>query len=334
MADATGIEWADATWNPVVGCSIVSPGCTHCYAMRFAAARLDGNPNTPHYAGTTKRVNGNAVWSDRIVPATDHILTQPLRWKKPRRIFVNSMGDLFHEGVLPSWLDRVFAVMALAPWHTFMVLTKRPDRARDYLSKADVGQCIAAASVDLPCEDELIRVPSIPLRNVWLGASVEDQPRGNERVPQILDTPAAVRFLSCEPLIAHVDLTTGRHWLGDFETDNNGPILRGIDWVIAGGESGKDARPMHPDWARALRDQCAAAGVPFFFKQWGEWAPRGCTHGLWLTAEGDLFGPGDASDLRVGDGCAGIDRVGKAAAGRTLDGRTHDDFPDSQRGGR
>ena len=133
MADNTGIEWTDATWNPVVGCSIVSPGCTNCYAMQMAA-RIEKMQPESHYAGTTKRVNGNAVWTGKVALAPDHILTAPLRWKKPRRIFVNPMGDLFHESIPDAWIDRVFAVMALAPQHRFQLLTKRAKRMREYCS--------------------------------------------------------------------------------------------------------------------------------------------------------------------------------------------------------
>jgi protein gp37 len=312
VADDTGIEWADATWNPVVGCSVLSPGCTHCYAMRFAAARLDGNPKTPHYLGTTQRVNGQPVWTGRLGLAPEHVWTQPLRWKRPRRIFVNSMGDLFHENVPPGWLDHAFDVMARASQHTFLILTKRAERARDWLSAPETRLTVTGDWASRPW----------PLPNVWLGVSVEDQRRADERVPVLLDTPAAVRFVSAEPLLGPIEFrrrdgSESTCWLsGSFSDTESGRAGRcvhgGIDWVIAGGESGKDARPMHPDWARGLRDQCAAAGVPFFFKQWGEWAPH---DGRRLPS------------IHTFDDCTRVFRVGKTAAGRHLDGVTHDAFP-------
>ncbi|MDX2235305.1 MAG: phage Gp37/Gp68 family protein [Hyphomonadaceae bacterium] len=323
MADDTGIEWADATWNPIVGCSIVSPGCTHCYAMRFANARLDGNPKTPHYADTTQRVNGAAVWTGKVAPAPEHVLTQPLRWKRPRRIFVNSMGDLFHEAVPNAWIDEVYQVMQGAPQHTFLILTKRAQRMRDYHVKlcADVNAQATRAAVGLP---------DFPLRNVWLGVSCEDQARADERVPLLLDTPAALRFASAEPLLGPIDFNficdkerARRVFALNGAWEDRGGVMKcpRLDWIIAGGESGKGARPMHPDWARSLRDGCATAGVPFFFKQWGEWAPVAADHD----------GPAQLRPWANTDGRRGfIARLGKRAAGRTLDGATHDAFPEAQ----
>lgn len=336
MADKSAIEWTDATWNPIIGCSIVSPGCINCYAMKMAA-RIELMNSTAgmrpsvahptHYAGTTQRSKVGAVWTGKVALAPDHILTQPLRWKRGRKIFVNSMGDLFHESIPDEWIDKVFAVMALCPQHTFQVLTKRADRMRNYFAAlaADdyrlltdrLGERLGEIGHDafhkVMTRDEFADkyCNSInpddgnwPLRNVWLGVSTERQQEADERIPPLLATPAAVRFISAEPLLGPIDL-------GQVQSDYAPNVwltwLDGLDWVIVGGESGSGARPMHPDWARSLRGQCAAAGVPFFFKQWGEFAPL------------DTFS--DVED----DGH--VYRCGKKAAGRLLDGKEHNAFP-------
>jgi protein gp37 len=304
VGDATGIEWTDATWNPVVGCSVLSPGCTHCYAMQVAAARLDGNAKTPHYLGTTQRVNGAAVWSGKVAAAPDHIWEQPLRWKTPRRVFVNSMGDLFHAMVSLDQIDRAFAIMVSAPQHTFQILTKRPDVMKAYMAKNRTAALIDAGAH---------RAFSWPPKNVWLGVSCEDQRRADERVPVLLDTPAAVRFVSAEPLLGPVDFVVPYAGANVDALRGAAPGIPKLDWVIVGGESGRDARPMHPDWVRRIRDNCAAAGVPFFFKQWGEWSP--------------YLRPPRAAKHWFDDG-PGACRVGKKVAGRLLDCVTHDAFPE------
>lgn len=293
----TAIEWTHKpgykgeTWNPVVGCSVVSPGCTNCYAMRQAARLLDGNPKTPHYAGTTMPTKAGAVWSGKIAKAPDAIFLKPLRWRAPRCIFVNSMGDLFHERVQDALIDQVFAVMALAPQHLFLVLTKRAERMRDYFTDLfrsapfdDRKQAVTGAAFNL-CDElsrgkneraftdaECLLNDRWPLPNCWLGVSAEDQTRADERVPLLLATPAAKRFVSAEPLLGPIDLRS--IWTHcpthDFESGfcvGQCPDMRRLDWIIAGGESGHDARPAHPDWFRAIRDQCSGAGVPFFMKQ-------------------------------------------------------------------
>jgi protein gp37 len=323
-----------------------------------------------HYFGTTKTVNLKPVWTGKVVQAPDHILTLPLRWKRPRRIFVNSMSDLFHESIPDEWIERVFEVMRRAKHHTFQVLTKRSARMREWCNGAD---------------------PDIawPLPNVWLGVSAEDQQRADERIPDLLATPAAVRFVSCEPLLGAIDLTNlpaeridpeqcgaeqccGGHmrlnaldnstrWCeaGAASRCSSEPVSApSLDWVIVGGESGSHARPMHPRWARDLRDQCKAAGVPFYFKQWGSWLPG--QNDPWPTDNARKvahwqdggWGPRDVSrglasrnyvmwesdgTLHVG-GSRGRDeyfpvaawaqRVGKRAAGRLLDGVEHSDFPE------
>jgi protein gp37 len=518
----TSIEWTEQTWNPVAGCSLVSPGCTNCYAMSHAARLLD-RPGS-HYEGTTKRVNGKPVWTGKIGIAPDSILLAPLTRKKPTMYFVNSMSDLFHEAVPDAVIDRVFAVMALSPQHTFQVLTKRAKRMREYCQDmaTEAGRsrllaaCDAVAQAMHPHDSLKAEMVSFgawfgqclgdkPLPNVWLGVSTEDQARADERIPDLLATPAAVRFVSAEPLLSPIDFSP---WLADnpvyekqakrrvclsgsderrhrnspgrddlaaaqegvgpmaeegrkptLQASESGARQRGLSsgqdhagwgeslrisapaglpsydradpteydsepqgwtekaqspeqprtgdkfgaanprdksseggarlqsgrrskfdgnsdyrasgrnqekasigrgvgsncegfwghvpdnienierrptlsWVICGGESGPGARPMHPDWARSIRDQCAAAGTAFFLKQWGEWIP--C-----LTDDYS-----DGQGIRVSEDCAASavfdsDRrfkltsigaqefwaVGKARAGRLLDGVEHNGMP-------
>jgi protein gp37 len=307
MGDHTAIEWTDATWNPVRGCAIVSKGCTNCYAMR-QAHRSSGAGGA--YEGLTKRSKGGPVWTGkvRLVP---ELLEQPLHWRRPRRIFVNSMSDLFHEDVPLDFIAKVFEVMNEAHWHIYQVLTKRAQRAREVLSRREWPWAVT--------------VDKLPQPNVWLGVSVEDQAAADERIPQLLATPAAVRWISAEPLLGPVKLKWS--WVSGGRPLDGGPMVNmlepwaapqatpKLDWVVAGGESGPGARPMHPAWAQSLRDQCAAAGVPFFFKQWGNWAP--C-----LDSGGHV-----ASDQeKLLDG-TWLLKVGKKSAGRELDGRTHDEYP-------
>ena len=276
MSDQTGIEWTDTTWNPVVGCSRVSRGCERCYAERMAATRLR---HRPEYAGIAEMTPGGPRWTGRVQLIPER-LDQPLRWRKPRRVFVNSMSDLFHEDLSIEDIALVFNVMACATtecaphpgreheeecWtgrpHTFQILTKRPQRMLEVIQELP-----AYTAQHWPGSEPLcvaMCVGAWPLPNVWLGVSIEDQRSADERIPLLLQTPAAVRFVSAEPLLGPVDLrvvpipTTGPRELA----------VRQLDWVIAGGESGPGHRPMDPAWAEGLRDQCAAAGVPFFFKQ-------------------------------------------------------------------
>jgi protein gp37 len=242
MAEKSSIEWTDATWNPVTGCTKVSPGCKNCYAETFAE-RWRGIRGHPYEQGFDLR-----LWPSR--------LEAPFRWKAPRMIFVNSMSDLFHEKVPDDFIERVFQVMVESPRHTFQVLTKRVGR-------------LAAWHAERP---GFWRVP-----NIWLGVSVEDRRFGVPRIPVLRTVEAAVRFLSIEPLLED---------LGELE-------LTGIEWVIVGGESGHDARPMRKEWVVSIREQCQAADVPFFFKQWGGRRKKG--------------------------------------AGRILDGKTWDGFPQPRR---
>ena len=218
MAERSSIEWTEATWNPVTGCTKISPGCQHCYAETFAE-RWRGVPGHPYEQGFDLK-----LWSDR--------LETPLRWKKPRLVFVNSMSDLFHERVPDEFIAEVFRVMARASWHTFQVLTKRASRMAEWHRD----------------HSDYRMIP-----NIWLGVSVEDRRFGLPRIPLLRRVESAIRFLSVEPLL-----------------EDLGPVnLAGIDWVIVGGESGPGARPMEKPWVVSLRDQCRKAGIPFFFKQWG-----------------------------------------------------------------
>lgn len=224
---ASEIEWTNATWNPVVGCTILSPGCTNCYAMRIAS-RLEAM-GMEKYRGSTRRSGKRPVWSG-VVRCHEGGIETPLSWKRPRRIFVNSMSDLFHEQVPVSFISRVWRVMERAHWHTFQILTKRPGRMREILNQENIAL----------------------LKNVWLGTSVENS-QYLFRIDALRAAPAAVRFVSFEPLLGSVA----------------GADLAGIDWTIVGGESGPGARPMDPAWVNEIHDACRFQGVAFFFKQWG-----------------------------------------------------------------
>lgn len=264
VADNSKIEWTEASWNPVTGCTKVSPGCDHCYAETFAE-RWRGTKGHPYEHGFDLTLRPER-------------LDQPLRWKRPRRIFVNSMSDLFHDDIPDEFIAKVFGVMAAAPQHVFQLLTKRHGRMRSLLgSEAFREQVFISNNYD---QGDVLG-DGWPLPNVWLGVSVENQQWADIRIPALLETPAAVRWLSCEPLLDRLDLKA--HWLL--------PTFPGprINWVVVGGESGLASRPMQVDWARSLRDQCHAANVPFFFKQWGGRTPK--------------------------------------ANGRELDGRTWDEYP-------
>lgn len=246
MANNSSIEWTEATWNPVVGCTVISPGCTNCYAMRMAR-RLEAM-GQPKYAGTTRMSGGRPKWNGTIRVDEDS-LHLPATWKTGRMIFVNSMSDLFHENVPLAFIRRVFETMNATPQHTYQILTKRAERLEDL-------------SPELEWPD-----------NVWMGVSVENNDYAI-RIDHLRHIAAAVKFLSLEPLLGPLDELN----------------LTGIDWVIAGGESGPGARPMDADWVRSIRDQCETENVAFHFKQWGG--------------------------------------VNKKKTGRTLDGRTWDDFPE------
>lgn len=344
MSDGTKIEWTDATVNAINGCSVVSPGCTNCYAMRLAGTRLRNHASR---AGLTVDSKAGPVWNGEV-RLNEQAMLQPLRWKKPRRIFWNAHGDMFHPSVPDDWIDRVFAVCARTPQHQHQILTKRSARMREYLTARKVAAPIMVPVGDgtleqHPFNNEL-KVPS----NIWLGVSVEDQARADERIPDLLFTPAQVRWLSIEPLLGPIDLTSIKaprepdepdldtdwrfdalevgdyYWFGGEDGQpgdcGDGPYRdHRIDWVVVGGESGRGARPMQQDWVRALRDQCANATVhgddapvPFFFKQWGAYVPCGQ-----MLADGSIWTNGSNSSLLTT----------KGFAGRFLDGRQHDGMP-------
>lgn len=291
----TSIEWTDASWNPIVGCTEISPGCANCYAARLAATRLR---NTPQYKGLSERPEGcYARWTGEVRFLQDR-LEEPLHWRKPRKIFVCDMGDLFHEKVLDEWIGKIVQMMWRCPQHVFQILTKRPERMKELFSGYTEYTTFFRGN---------------PLPNVWLGVSVENQHFADERIPLLLETPAAVRFVSAEPLLGEVNL---RAW----------PVTRpGIHWVICGGESGANARPMHPDWARWLRDQCEACSIPFFFKQWGEWLHATQMEAAMTATELDLLSKGTlCRDTGSGDLYF---KVGKKRAGRLLAGREWNEFP-------
>jgi protein gp37 len=299
MSDKSRIEWTERTWSPITGCTKVSQGCKNCYAEREVETRWSKNPKS--------------IWFGRKftdIQCHPEQLDAPMRWKTPLRIFVCPRSDLFHESVPDEFIDRVFAVMALCHRnHTFQILTKRPKRMRDYLNAPGVAlrvQRVIFEWRDTPSEicqkiacgalpgmfnsaGENPQDVAIALSNVWLGVSIEDQITAEERIPLLLETPAAVRWVSAEPLLGPIKLDGHEY----------------IHWLVVGGESGPNARPMQIEWARSLRDQCVVAGVPYFFKQWGEFHPT--------------------TEYR--DGKVFMNRIGKKAAGRLLDGRTWDQYP-------
>jgi protein gp37 len=344
MSDNTKIEWTEATWNPITGCSVVSSGCRHCYAMKLAGTRLQHHPSRE---GLTVDTGKGPVWNGEV-RFNEQWLDQPLRWKRPRKIFVCAHSDLFHPAIPDEWIDRVFAVMALSPQHTFQVLTKRPDRMRAYLSDRNgMGNSNICEAVGLIPSSLGNRkgALSMPLPNVWLGVSVEDQKAAEERIPLLLEAPAAVRWISAEPLLGglSLDCIAGTNASGsgvgtynalrgtwtpsigntDEESVNKIDLNVRIDWVVVGGESGPDARPMHPNWVCSLRDQCADASVPFLFKQWGEWA------GHYYPYPGVVHIEYDGSILNDGPTPTSwsMMKVGKKKAGRLLVGDLHDDYP-------
>ena len=316
----TKIEWADFTFNPWIGCTKVSPACDHCYAEGWAKR----SGVVKWGAGEPRRRTTDANWA------------KPLAWDRAaaragvrRRVFCASLADVFDSEVPNEWRDDLFhKLICRTPNLDWLLLTKRPQVARRYF--------------------EPYRVKGPP-PNVWLGTTVEDQKMADLRIPILLSIPARVRFLSIEPMLGAVDITP---WVGDVVgastfTDRHGirrcdithAPMHGIDWVIAGGESGPHARPSHPDWFRSLRDQCQSAGVPFFFKQWGEWAPGECAPGPPTRTErtAEFFNgrwrigaltPRQSEELHRDDG-PDLYRVGKARAGALLDGREWREFPGS-----
>lgn len=307
----TSIEWTDFSWNPVTGCSQVSPGCDHCYAIRVANRFRD----TPAYAGTVRGME----WTGQVICHQERLL-DPFSWRKPRKVFLCSMGDLFHPAVPWSFICDIFEVMAVTPQHTYQVLTKRPGRMAHFANHiwpVSWRERLGVAPEEFP--------GAAWPANVWAGTSVESA-KYLPRLDVLARVPAKVRFVSCEPLLGPLDLLP---WLGNnalctrcAQTCGDRPDCgcEGcwtpgvINWTICGGESGPGARPMRPNWVRDIRDQCQAAGVPFFFKQWGEWLPDNQ-----VTWPPSAKFPPDP-DL--------WHKRGKKAAGALLDGRQHVEFPE------
>lgn len=319
----TKIEWCEETWNPITGCTPISEGCQNCYAKRMAN-RLRGRCGYP---------------ADEPFKVTLHKdrLEEPLRWKKPRRVFVGSMGDLFHEDVPDEFIYEIWDVMVQSKQHTFLVLTKRPDRMKSFIEKVMCNRMGYALTFGGTPEGKKARKwAQKPVQNVWLGVTAENQRRADERIPILLQIPAAVRFVSVEPMLGPVDLTQidigGNVWINSLTGDCKSYNPYGgwwkinesknkLDWVICGGETGPSARPMHPDWARSLRNQCQEAGVSYFFKQWGEYCSP------------SQMPPDTFRDWDIQHGTEIWDdeprwRVGKKKAGRSLDGEVWDEMPD------
>lgn len=354
MADNTTIEWTDATWNPVRGCSRISPGCggpNHqggCYAETIAA-RFSG-PGQP-FEGLAERTPHGGRWTGKMDVAWN-MVDQPIRWRRPRRIFANSMSDLFHKDLLRDDVAMIYGTAIAAVHlrgHTFQILTKRADHMRELLSDDEFWEIANAHASSLVLEhtDPLNRRsddaratcgeygPDAPPPGIWLGVSTEDQARADERIPHLLATPAAKRFISAEPLLGAININDAV-WAGTDDPTEH--MANGIDWVIAGGESGTRARPMHPDWVRSLRDQCAAANVPFFFKQWGAWRPeidRDRDDPDWRRDYGVVNRKPDRfAILNLEGGCGfhgeRVHLMAKAAKsdnGAELDGKLHREFP-------
>lgn len=343
----TKIEWTEYTWNPVTGCTPISEGCQNCYARRMAN-RLRGRcgyPADEPFKVTLRR--------ERLI--------EPLKWKKPRRVFVCSMGDLFHEDVPFQFIATVFGVMANNSQNIYIVLTKRPQRMKEFFDWlfSNAAKYYARGYRTVPYDDDRINVLIMniaseyginldfmrqwPLFNVWLGVTAENQQRADERIPILLQIPAAVRFVSVEPMLGPVDLTkinqgsdswinalTG-DWIGYHHYGGAKTVKESwpkLDWCIVGGETGPGARPMHPDWVRSLRDQCQASGTKFFFKSWGEWGRR-LESGI--TLNDGLFGYWENDEFQYNAMCSHEEhmvKVGKKRAGRFLDGRTWDEMPE------
>ena len=343
---STQIEWTDETWNPAVGCERVSPGCDNCYAVRVAHREMQpAHVGLTGYDDSGERRPG-PFWTGevRLLPER---LEEPFRWRRPRRVFVGSMTDLFHPAVPDSFIAEVFAVMVAAGQHTYQVLTKRPQRMA-----ALVGDPAFRREVEylVHTRHETHMFAGWPYPSIWLGTSVENQRYADLRIPHLLATPAAVRFLSIAPLLGAVVLPDAALYPNHASVATT-PAIRSdttVGWVIVGGESGPGARPMHPAWVRSLRDQCVAAGVPFFFKQWGEWGEFAPTdrrgvydtsrmHGVAL--DGTVYtradiawpdGPRRGEAARAGhNALQAMYRVGKKAAGRELDGATWSQMPEA-----
>lgn len=321
MSDQTGIEWADSTFNPWMGCTKVSQACDHCYAerdtRRFGRVQWgSGQPRVRTSAGNWKKPlqwNASACWfiqcndcgwrgesKGALCQHCHSGNTEPAR----RRVFCASLADVFDNEVDPQWRADLFSLIQQTPSLDWLLLTKRIGNVRAMLPEQVIGG-------GLP-------------NNVWIGATICNQEEADRDIPKLLSVPAAVRFVSMEPLLGPVDLRQAHMTR---ERLDNWPVATRVDWVIVGGESGPDARPMHPEWARRLRDQCAAACVPFLFKQWGEWGPSLCGCEDRQLAK-KVFLDGTTHPLHASAyGCKVMTKVGKKAAGRRLDGVHYNEYP-------
>jgi protein gp37 len=316
----TKIEWANKVINPVAGCTKVSPGCANCYAENMAYAR--GDKNT--FEKYEDVVDDKGRWTGTVTVNLS-VMEDVLKWKKPRRIFVCSMGDLFHDNVPFEFVERVFNIISLNQKHNFLVLTKRPERMEKFFKQANYNG---------------FNSDSKPLPNIWLGVSVENQQTADERIPILLQIPATVRWISVEPMLGPIFLPS--QWMDYGRYGQYG--VPTINWIVCGGESGPGARPMHPEWAKNLRDQCKAADVRFLFKQHGEFKEV-CRYNSWpkysdgvgsvsraIGGRGALLNA-DGSDLVNGGPdhkvypISHLERVGKKNAGRLLDGAEHNEYP-------
>jgi len=337
MSENTKIEWCDHTFNPWEGCQKVGPGCDNCYA-EARNARFGGGAAVNWGPGAPRRRTSPANWRKPLAWNAAHAEFFAKHGRR-QRVFCASLADVFDNSVDPAWRRDLFDLVELTPNLNWLLLTKRIGNVFEMVARTRSHDWLAGRD------------------NVWLGATVVNQAEADRDIPKLLATPARVRFLSMEPLLGPVDLTavhytTSPGYFGDALQWHHQPHCSrnerypSVDWVIAGGESGRGARPMHPEWARSLRDQCEAAGVPFLFKQWGEWTPEDWgeragyrdTAGVLPSGEFRLMSEGysppfdeqerliAANNVRL-DGRTLMDRVGKKAAGRHLDGRTHDEFP-------
>lgn len=373
MGDKSKIEWTESSFNPVRGCSRISPGCQNCYAERYAA-RFCGAGETdqsgeviltagPFHTFATRTPSGPR-WTGKVALIPEK-LTIPYHWKRGRRVFVCSLSDLFHEDLPFGSIALVWAAMAAAPQHDYQVLTKRASRLPEFFEWLKTVAASHAATLtngqpftelDVlnflwlqaggPCA---LPKQAWPLPHVSVGVSVEDQPRADERIPHLLRTPAAARWISYEPALGPVDFEN-INLNGDSLNALTGEVCSSettcicddfpsLDWIVVGGESGPGARPMHPDWPRRVRDQCQKFGnqTPFFFKQNGEYLPASIAHQpsrlVWLNTDGRTINSGDPEEdeIRSNDGWKCMGWVGKKAAGRVLDGRTWDEYPETER---
>lgn len=326
------------TWNPLIGCFKVSAGCKNCYALKMATriAGIERAAGRINYRATLMPDKNNIQneWNGFSF-LVNEALPKPKQWKKPRVIFVCSMGDLFYEGHLYEWIDAVFSVMSDCDQHIYIVLTKRPEQMVKFYEwkKQQHG------------------IPWRPKDNVWMGVTAENQEQANNRIPYLLQVPAAVRFVSIEPMMGPVDLSQGFDYeneiainflTGDYITNPHQEEATHSDdklhWVICGGESGHHARPMHPDWVRSIRNQCKEAKVPFFFKQWGEWLPVNQNNGdetklvnkqniISMSNHGDSGPLLETSYMVDSRNYLTICKVGKHKSGNLLDGVKHEEYP-------